>query len=128
MVNISNKVFIAIITIFVIIAIIAVLIAMNFMGWGTALSGIGGPFAAGFYKLLVSPLSWASVGGWPTLLVFYIISFAIIPLLVAYSVWHFDIPYKITGSTAPSPASNYDNSMKREPEEPERSNITPAKQ
>lgn len=120
MVTLSNKVFAAIFAFVIIIAVLCVLLAMNFMGWGTALSGVGGPFAAGFYKILLAPFLWVVNGGWPTLLT-GIVVIAALMLSTAYLTWHYDVPLKFTGATSASPASGYDNSMKREPEEPERS-------
>jgi hypothetical protein len=103
------------------VVIFALLAYLNVGGIGTKISGVGGPFAAGFQKLLIGPLTWASAGGWPTLAIFYLVGLIAIPFSFAYIIWHYDVPYKITGATAPSPASTYDNSMKREPDEPERS-------
>jgi hypothetical protein len=103
------------------VVIFALLAYLNVGGIGTKISGVGGPFAAGFQKLLIGPLTWASAGGWPTLAIFYLVGLIAIPFSFAYLIWHYDVPYKITGSTAASPASTYDNSMKREPDEPERS-------
>jgi hypothetical protein len=103
------------------IVIFALLAYLNVGNIGTTLSGVGGPFASGFQKLLTGPLTWASTGGWPTLAIFYLVGLIALPFSVAYIIWHYDVPYKITGATAPSPASSYDNSMKREPDEPERS-------
>jgi hypothetical protein len=104
------------------IVIFAVLAYANFGGIGDTLSGVGGPFANGFYTLLTGPLLWGANGGWPTLAIFYLIGFILVPFGLAYFVWHYDLPYKISGASQPSPASNYDNSMQREPAEPERSN------
>lgn len=98
------------------------LAAVNFAGIGDKLSGVGGPFTTGAFKLGLGPLTWAQSGGYQ-MLVFYIINPLIISLMVAYVVWHFDLGYKLTGAVASSsPAAGYDNTMKREPEEPERSN------
>jgi hypothetical protein len=103
------------------IVIFAVVAYANLGGIGTKLAGVGGPFASGFQKLLTGPLTWASAGGWPTLAIFYLVGFIVVPFSFAYLIWHYDVPYKFSSSTQSSPASNYDNSMKREPEEPERS-------
>jgi hypothetical protein len=51
----------------------------------------------------------------------------VVPFSFAYLIWHYDVPYKITGATAASPASSYDNTVAREPAEPERSNTSVAK-
>jgi len=67
----------------------------------------------------MAPLQWALTDGW-TVLIFYLVGTG---LLLGFAMlwWNQDIPYKITGATtAASPASNYDNTMSREPSEPER--------
>jgi hypothetical protein len=102
------------------IVIFAFLAYFNVGGIGSSLSGVGGPFARGIYNLAIAPLNWALGGGWPTLAVFYLIGFVVVPFALAYAVWHYDWPYKITGATANSAVAGYDNTMKREPDEPER--------
>jgi len=114
------KKFAVIFSIVIILAVVLTLLAVNFNGWGAAVSGVSGPFTSGISRLMQSPLNWALAGGYQ-LLIFYLLAFVAVPVAVAYAVWHYDLPYKITGATAPSPASNYDNSMRREPEEAERS-------
>ena len=97
MVNMSNKLFLAIIITFVIIACIAVLIAVNFMGWGKALAGFGGPFAAGLYKVFAMFPQWVLNGGWPTM----IAGIAIIGALMFAAGYLFEkkeIIARITGS------------------------------
>ena len=99
---VSNKIFIVAIIAVSIIATFAVCVAANIGGLGTMLAGTGGSTAKGFYKIGLAPVSWAASGGWPTLTVFYLLGLLFIPLCVAYAVWHYDLPYKISrqGSNA----------------------------
>ena len=124
MVQLGTKAFIAIIAVVVIVVSLAFCVTLNIGGLGTTLSGVGGPVAKGFYNLLVKPLQWALSSGWPTLGVFYLISFLAFPCFIAYLVWHYDVPLKVTGAASASPASNFTNTMNREPETPERSPTT----
>lgn len=113
-----NKWYLLGIIILVIIVIIGTLVAVDFQGWGKALAGAGGPFAAGLYNALVTPFKWAASGGWPTLGA----ALAIIGILMiasAWSVWHYDIPYKFTGAASSSSSQTMANTTKREPDEPE---------
>jgi hypothetical protein len=104
------------------VVIFALLAYLNVGGIGTKLSGVGGPFASGFQKLLTGPLAWASNGGWPTLAIFYLVGFIAVPFSFAYLIWHYDVPYKITGSTAPSQITGY--VAQRQPEDAETLNTT----
>jgi hypothetical protein len=119
--NISAKVLAILIIVACSIAVFAVMVAANLFGLGDALAGAGGPVAAGIYNLAIGPVNWALTGGWPTLAVFYLIGIIVVPFTFAYIIWHFDVPYKISGATAVTPANDYTNTMKREPDEPERS-------
>ena len=83
-------------------------VIFNVGGLGSSLAGAGGPIASGFYNLLVTPLNWALSGGWPTLAVFFLIGFVAFPCLLAYLVWHNDIPYKILGQPGAT-TGNYQN-------------------
>ena len=114
-----NKYYIIGLIICVVIAVIATLIGVNFMGWGTSLSGAGGPVARGLYNVFVTPFTWAASGGWPTLAAGLSI-IGLLMILSAYAVWHYDIPYKITGATQSNPAGEFTNTTTREPCEPER--------
>jgi hypothetical protein len=109
------------ITLVVIAVIPLTLLAVNFNGWGKQVSGWTGPFTNGAFKLgLIIPNFMVSSGY--NMLIIYILAGILYPLLIAYVVWHFDVGYKFTGAAvAASPASGYDNTMRREPEEPERS-------
>jgi hypothetical protein len=120
MVNLSKKALAVVIVIVFALTLTAVLIAVDFQGWGTSLAGVGGPFAANIYNLFNGVPVWISSGGWPTLGVGILIFIVALPLLAAYAVWHYDVPYKITGAVAPSPASTFTNTMQREPTPPER--------
>lgn len=120
--DISKKALIIILIIAIAITAFAVAVIANLGGLGTKLAGVGGPFATGLYKLFNGIPLWISGGGWPTLLVGILVFIVIIPCSVAYITWHYDVPYKITGTTAP--INGYgNNTVQREPEEPE--TITP---
>jgi hypothetical protein len=84
MVQMSNKWFIAIVAIAILIAVLLVLVAMDFMGWGTAVAGFGGPVAAGLYDLFNTVPLWISSGGWPTLAVGMIVFLVVIPVIAGY--------------------------------------------
>jgi len=84
MVQMSNKWFIAIITVAILVAVLLVLVAMDFMGWGTELAGIGGPVASGAYDLFNAVPLWISSGGWPTLAVGIVVFIVIIPVVAGY--------------------------------------------
>jgi len=120
MVTLSKKGLAILIIIVFTLTLITALIAVNFQGWGTSLAGVGGPFAANMYNLFNGVPVWISSGGWPTLAAGILIFLVGLPLLAAYAVWHYDVPYKITGATAPNPTSSYTNTMNREPTPPER--------
>lgn len=119
--NISTKVLATLIIVACSITAFAAIAAVNWGGLGDTLAGFGGPVAAGIYNLAIGPVNWALSGGWPTLAVFYLIGIIVVPFTFAYIIWHFDVPYKIQGATATTPANDYTNTMRREPEEPERS-------
>lgn len=116
----SYKKYLIILAIIIPLVIVATLAFTNFAGIGDQLKGAGGPFAAGLYNVAVGPLNWALGGGFPTLALFYLLGLVVLPFSVAYIIWHYDVPYKIQGATAPSPTSAYTNTMSREPPEPER--------
>lgn len=123
MVQLSNKAFLAVILIFAVILVISVLIAVDFMGWGTALSGVGGPIAAGLYNILATLPRWVLSGGWPTM----IAGVAILIIIVFGAGYIFEqkqIYGAITGAKA---ATNPINSgpIQREPEEPETNRSPP---
>lgn len=120
MVQLSKKALAVIIVVVFALTLTVVLIAVNFNGWGTALAGVGGPFANNVYNVFNGVPLWISSGGWPTLAVGILIFIVALPLLAAYAVWHYDVPYKITGAVAPNPASTFTNTMQREPSTPER--------
>jgi hypothetical protein len=68
-----------------------------------------------------NPFKFALQGGPQTALVYGLAAAAIFGF--AYWVWHWDIGYKFSSTIAPSSAaSGYDNTVNREPDEPERSN------
>jgi len=113
-----TKKVLAIIVIFSVIGTAVALAAVfNLGGFGTAVAGAGGPAAAGIYKIGNAPLLWASSGGWPTLAAFYL-GFVALIFAFAWVIWHFDVPYKITGATAAPEIQSHVTT--REPEEPER--------
>jgi hypothetical protein len=121
----SKKVLVALLIVAIIVT--AVTMAALFVPavrlWFTNISG---PAGTGAINLLQTPLKWALTGGANTIALWGV---GLIVLFgFAYWVWHWDIGYKFTGATTPNPASGYDNSMKREPEEPERSQTTLPKQ
>jgi len=99
MVTLSGKPLIAVIAICVFIAVFAFAAVFNVGGLGTALAGVGGPVGSAFYSFFNAPVAWASAGGWPTLAAFYA-TFIVVMLVFAYVVWHFDLPYKVTGAQA----------------------------
>ena len=81
------------IAILILIVVVITLVAVDFNGWGTALSGAGGPFAASLYGAFNSIPIWISSGGWPTL-AFGIVVFGLVwPLVVAVIFWQKDVPY-----------------------------------
>ena len=126
MVTLSKKILATIIIIAVVIALIAFAAIFNVGNFGASMAGAGGPVAAGFYNLSAGFLKWALSGGWPTLAVFYLLGLIVIPFSFAFIIWHFDVPYKITGAaTATNPASGYNNLTPREPAEPERAPLKP---
>jgi hypothetical protein len=116
---VSNKVFIAVLVIAIVLVSFAFCVALNVGGLGTALSGVGGPLAKGAYNIFAAIPQFALSGGWPTLTAIGVIFVVIVPILAAYTTWHYDIPYKITGATTTNPAGNYTNTMSREPADPE---------
>ena len=117
--NLSKKVFAVILAVAIGLTAFCICAFLDIGGIGTALAGFGGPITVGLKNLGMAPLNWAVTDGW-TVLIFY--SVLLIGGLAFASIWwQYDIPYKITGATtAASPASNYDNTMSREPAEPER--------
>lgn len=66
MVQMSNKWFIAIIAICIVVA--SLIVAGILLGWFEPLAGVGGPVIAGLYELFATPLRWILSGGWPTML------------------------------------------------------------
>lgn len=124
--ELSKKLLAIIIIVAVSLTIVAVMAIFNIGGVGDSLAGAGGPFANGLYKVFKSPYEWALSGGWPTLAVVCLLFWVILPCSVAYAVWHYDIPYKITGAVAESPATGFGNTMQAEPQEPERAPQTAA--
>jgi hypothetical protein len=95
---VSNKVFIVVLVIAIILVSFAFCVALNVGGLGTSLSGVGGPIAKGLYNILNTVPIWISSGGWPTLAVGILAFVVVIPVLAAYLCWHTDLPYKITGA------------------------------
>lgn len=116
--ELTKKILAIIVAVSVAITLFAVAVWQNIGGLGTSLTGAGGPVASGFYKIANAPLLWASSGGWPTLAVFYC-GFIAVMFGFAWVIWHFDVPYKITGATQ-QPLGDLTHSVTREPEEPER--------
>jgi hypothetical protein len=92
---------------------------------GKFFAGATGPIGAVALSVALMPLNWAKSGGGPTVFAFWGI-LAVVMFGFAYWVWHWDIGYKISKSSAPSVPDGYSNTMKREPEEPERSPTTTA--
>lgn len=100
--------------------IIITLLAVNFQGWGTAVSKTGGPFFTGLFNLGAMIPKFMLQDGY-RMAIGYLVGLLVIPLTVAYLVWHFDIGYKLgNASKSESPASGYDNTMSREPAQPEK--------
>lgn len=117
--NISKKVLAALIVIAIIVtavAMAAIFVPAVGAWFSTNFGGVG----TGFLNLFTVPLTWALSGGGPTIAVFWGI-IIIAALGFTYIVWHYDVPYKVTGVTAVTPATGYTNTMSREPPEPERS-------
>lgn len=121
MVTLSKKVLVFLVITPLIVFGVAIAAILNIGGIGTALAGFGGPFGRGVLNILTAPLAWAITGGGPTIAVFWaLIAFGIFGF--AYWVWHWDIGYKLSSNMATkSPADGYDNSVRTEPAEPERS-------
>jgi hypothetical protein len=118
---VSNKVYLAILVIAVSVTVFAMLVATNQFGLGKTFAGAGGPLAANAYNFLVGFPKWVINGGWPTLIVGFLVATVIPAAALAYATWHYDLPLRVTGAaSSASPASGYDNTMKREPDEPER--------
>lgn len=103
----------------VIITLVAIAAWQNWGGIGTALAGFGGPLGAGLVNIASMPMNFALAGTAQLAIVWGAIVLAMLGF--AYWVWHWDIGYKLSRGTSASPVLNYDNTMKREPEEPERS-------
>lgn len=109
MVNMSNKTFLVVILLFIAIAVIAVLVAVNFMNWGTALAGFGGPIAAGLYEIFAWLPRWVLNGGWPTMIAG--IAIAVVLLFTAgYFFEKKEIYATITGTKNSPAAGNYQSS------------------
>lgn len=118
MVNLESKAFVAVILFFCIVAVLIVLVVIDFNGWGTALAGIGGPFTAGLYNTVNAIPIWISSGGWPTLGFGIVVFLVIWPLIIGYVFERKHVIATLRGATASTPA--YDNTMNVEPAEPER--------
>ena len=124
MVTLSKKVLAVLMVIPVVAVLIGIAAWQNWGGIGTALSGLGGPVGAGLLSGFSAPLQWALSGGGATLAMFWGLIFAV-GFGFAYWVWHWDIGYKLQGTTAQNiPLGTH--STQREPEEPERAPQTPA--
>ena len=105
------------------IVVALTLLAVNFQGWGTAVSSSTGPVTTGLYNIGANYLSFGLQSGYNMLLIIIVIP-AIAIVISCYVTWHWDVGYMLSKNNASSsPASNYDNTMKREPEEPERSSV-----
>lgn len=77
------------------------------------LGGVG----AGFLTLVQMPFIWALEGGPQTLIVYA--ASGIVTLALIYATWHYDLPDKITGTTASTNSNLTGYTPQREPEEPE---------
>jgi len=85
----------------------------------TAVAGFGGPITVALRDAGRAPLQWGLTDGWTVLIFWTVAAIVVVGCCVLW--FEKDITYKITGATtAASPASNYDNTMSREPAEPER--------
>ena len=105
------------IALLIIAVIFATLVAVNFQGWGASLAGVGGPVAEGIYNVPATFFRWALSGGWPTM------GAALGGIAIAFCVffylgWHYDVPYKLTG-TSPTDSKITGYIAQREPEDPE---------
>ena len=65
--------------ILMILAIILTLLAVNFNGWGDAVSGVSAPLTSGLTKIGAAPLQWAQSNGY-FMLIFYLAVFLALPL------------------------------------------------
>jgi hypothetical protein len=113
---------VAILLVLVVILVIPLtLLAIDYNGWGTSLSKSTAPVTVGIHKLgEVIPSAMLNNG------YIMILCYASIPILMfgfAVVYWNRDWGEKLGQSTAPNPAAEFDNTMKREPDEPERSNV-----
>ena len=115
--QISGKWYAVSVLIIVIIAIFAVLAALNVAGIGKALSGFGGPLATGLYNLLTIPFKWVLSGGWPTMAVGVCV---IVGLMVAAG-YLFEVKQVIgtIKGTKDTTTTMQNYQAQREPEEPE---------
>ena len=120
--NLSRKVFVIILAIAIGLTAFCLCAFLDVGGLGTSLAGVGGPLTVGLKDIGMAPLRWALTDGW-TVLIFYT-ALLIGGLVFASIWWQYDVPYKITGATTTSPASEYNTTLKREPSEPERAPTT----
>ena len=116
------KKFAIVITVVCILVIPLTLLVVNFNGWGANLSKQAVPITNGLHNIgKIIPTAMLNNG------YIMLIAYLAVPILMFASAliyWNQDWGYKLTGSkAATNSASTYDNSMKREPDEPERSSV-----
>lgn len=104
-----NKKLIIAFAIVVAVAVLVTLIAVNFNGWGTALSGVGGPAAASIYRFTNMIPTWISSGGWPSLGVGILVFVIAWPLFIAAIVWQKNVPYVLGIQHDPNSSSGAGN-------------------
>jgi hypothetical protein len=105
--DMSKKALIIIIVLAVAGTAFAMAVWANIGGLGTKLAGVGGPVGNTIYNGLNSIPTWISRGGWPTLAVGILTFCLLLPGLVAYACWHYDIPYKFTGNPNSTGSGSY---------------------
>ena len=107
--EISPKIFIAVILVIVSIAIFAVIVALNVGGLGDMFAGFGGPLAAGIYEIAAFIPRWILSGGWPTM----IAGICILTAALVTSGYVFEQKHliaTITGKNNTGAAGNYQSS------------------
>jgi hypothetical protein len=114
----SKKIWASVAAICIAIGLLAGLIIGNVGGIGSALQGAGGSASKGAYDVFSSPFKFTIAHGWPSLIIGYV-AFLGFAAFCAWATWHYDIPYHFSG-VKKSPTEEYDSTMPREPEEPER--------
>jgi hypothetical protein len=102
------------------VTIIITLLAINFNGWGASVSQSTSGFTSGLQKMGAYIPNMMLQNGYIMLLIYIAVPALVFGFALLYS--NKDWGYILQPQSSSNAASNYDNTMKREPEEPERSN------